>query len=436
MKSLFLFILGVTAYSNLLAQTPKTMLLSDQKVQFECTQAIDSLYNFNFEAAEKQFRWIRQSYPDHPLPYFLMALSNWWKIVPNDELRDFDDTFFAYLDSTIDKADELHDLDKSNPEPLFFLAAAYGFKARRQADNGDIMTSAFTARKSLEYMHIESSDELFSPEFLFGDGLYNYYREYLWNSSDHKYLKTVLMLFRKGDIDLGIEQLNRVKNEAFYSRIEAMYHLMEIYGYHWAGNRSEGWSEALELAISLADQYPNNAYFNMVAAEMALKRGNRKAMLKYAAIVMKGVNSGKFGYSAEAGRKASFVLSKYYPYDSQERITALRALVEFADKAQSLDKCYTINSCEVLARHEDKQGNVENALHYCFIIVDNSSKDDCKSDPQDIDRKDKKEMTRKEWKKEKEEIKEDNRKLKESGPYQYAEKYIDEHTEKSWYEFW
>src|SRR5688572_32661238 len=77
------------------------ILLNDLGVQLECTQALNDLYNFKFTEAEKQFQYLRKKYVWHPLPYFLMGLIEWWKIMPNTKDKSHDDIFVAYMDSTI-----------------------------------------------------------------------------------------------------------------------------------------------------------------------------------------------------------------------------------------------------------------------------------------------------------------------------------------------
>ena len=84
----YVFILLIQTFPGLcLTHSPDSveMLLSNAKIQIEATQAVNDMYNFKFDEAEMQFRWIRQKYPDHPLPYFLLGLSQWWKIMPNVE---------------------------------------------------------------------------------------------------------------------------------------------------------------------------------------------------------------------------------------------------------------------------------------------------------------------------------------------------------------
>ena len=84
------------------------ILLSDLGVQIDCSQALDDLYNFKFDKAEQQFRWLKQKYKWHPLPYFLMGLIEWWKIMPDLTNKSYDDRFLAYMDTTILVAENLY----------------------------------------------------------------------------------------------------------------------------------------------------------------------------------------------------------------------------------------------------------------------------------------------------------------------------------------
>ena len=84
------------------------ILISDLHVQLECTQALNDLYNFNFQRAEFQFKYLKSRYGWHPLPYFLMGLIEWWKIMPNTKDTSHDDTFFAYMDSSIVVGEKLY----------------------------------------------------------------------------------------------------------------------------------------------------------------------------------------------------------------------------------------------------------------------------------------------------------------------------------------
>ena len=95
-------------------------LLLDQDIQTELAGAVHHLYNFQFDRADKQFRSLRRRYPQHPLPYFLLALSTWWQLAPYP-LADtrYDRRYYAYLDSAETRAHALLQVDARNYEACF-----------------------------------------------------------------------------------------------------------------------------------------------------------------------------------------------------------------------------------------------------------------------------------------------------------------------------
>lgn len=107
----------------------KGMLIFTSEVQIEATTAINHMYNFKFEEAEREFNYLKVKYPDHPLPDFLIGLMVWWRIVPNTENVIYDERCLEYMDESIRKAEKIWD-DSENPEAAFLMACAYAFKGR------------------------------------------------------------------------------------------------------------------------------------------------------------------------------------------------------------------------------------------------------------------------------------------------------------------
>ena len=74
----FLFVVGLIPWGTpSLAQAKKDttiILITDVAMQIEISEALNDLYNFKFAQAEQQFRWFKQKYQWHPLPYFLLGL--------------------------------------------------------------------------------------------------------------------------------------------------------------------------------------------------------------------------------------------------------------------------------------------------------------------------------------------------------------------------
>src|ERR1700740_1209577 len=63
-------------------------LMQNEGLQIEATEALNQMYNFKFDVAEAKFQEILRRYPEHPLPYYLVGLSNWWKMMPYDDEHD------------------------------------------------------------------------------------------------------------------------------------------------------------------------------------------------------------------------------------------------------------------------------------------------------------------------------------------------------------
>lgn len=282
------------------------ILISDITVQLEATQALNDLYNFKFAKAEQQFRWFKQKYAWHPLPYFLLGLSEWWKIMPSIENRDHDDRFLAYMDSTILVAEHLHEeAPEYRIEAAFFLAAAYGFKGRLYSDEDrkEWRKAAWAGKKALKYLEECKEKDYLSPELLFGDALYNYFS--VWVRENYPALKPLLWLFPKGDKELGLKQLREVSFNAFYTRTEAMVWLMRIYNSY--ENKNE---QAMQLADYLFKTYPDNPYFHRYYARMLYTRGLYTEMERESKAILARIDSGDLGYEATSGRYASFFLGQ------------------------------------------------------------------------------------------------------------------------------
>ncbi len=150
-------------------------LLHHPGVQIESAEAINNMYNYKFALADKEFRWLRLRYPSHPMPYFLMGMAEWWKIVPNTDVESYDNRCLALMDTTITLAEDLYDKSENKSEPSFFLAAAYSFKARIYSERKKWTKATFAGKNALKYFEQCKGKGDLMPELMFGDGLYNYY---------------------------------------------------------------------------------------------------------------------------------------------------------------------------------------------------------------------------------------------------------------------
>lgn len=335
------------------------MLLTDMNVQIESTEAVNDMYNFKFERAEKQFRWLKQKYPDHPLPYFLMGLSEWWKIVPNMDVEKYDEKFLAYMDTVIDLAEKMYDIDEENVEAAFFLSGAHGFKGRLHSERKNWRKAALAGKNALKYLDDHRGQHVLSPEFLFGDALYNYYS--VWIPENYPLLKPILMFFPKGDKILGIEQLKEVSYNAFFTRTEAQMFLVRILSVE-----EKNPVAALPFSKYLAETFPDNPYFERFYARLLYTTGRFSEAEAVSLDILAKIDSGMIGYEATSGRYASFFLGQIYDrFNQKEKAKGYyQRAVDFGEEIEAYESGYYLYALVNLAKIADEEGEKKQAKKY------------------------------------------------------------------------
>lgn len=364
--TLFTFNSAIRTYSF---NGKDSLLIADMEVQIQATTALNYMYNFNFREAKKRFFWLKQDYGDHPLPYFLMGLNEWWQIMPNLDEEKFDTGFFAFMDTSIMKAKKLYEIDTMKVEGAFFLSASYAFKARLYSERRKWLKAAGNANKALNYLDDCRSKKELSPELLFGDGLYNYFS--VWIPENYPQLRPFLIMFDKGDKELGLEQLREVAHNAFYTRTEAQYWLMRIL--FTEESDSQG---ALHESEYLHKTFPDNAYFHRYYTSLLFQTGRlAKAKILAEDMLMK-IDSSYSGYEATSGRYACFFLARIWEsnLNQDKALYYYERTVEFAEENKALESGYYLHSLLGLARINDKRGNYEDAKKYLKTVRKNSSR--------------------------------------------------------------
>jgi hypothetical protein len=345
------------------------MVLKNPGVQIESTEAINMLYNYKFDEADKDFRWLKYRYPKHPMPHFLMGLAEWWKIVPNTDNEAFDKAFLAQMDSTIALADKMYDIEQNKIEAAFFLAAAYAFKGRLYSERESWAKAAFAGKKSLKYFEVCKGNGDLSPELLFGDGLYNYYAE--WVPKEYPILKPVLALFPKGNKKLGEKQLETVGNNAFYTRVEARYFLLQIY------SMENQYGKAYELAKYMWQTFPNNPYFERYFCRTAFVTGRADEATTAAKNILDKIDSGMPGYEGVSGRNAAYVLAYYnMNYNKNYELAEgyYQKAIDFSVKTKSTNAGYYVSSLLGLGKIAEMKKNYDEALRYYKLADDKADK--------------------------------------------------------------
>jgi hypothetical protein len=330
--------------------------------------AINEMYNFHFPEAEREFNYLKIKYPQHPLPDFLLGLMQWWKIVPNTKNEVYDDRLIEYMDQSIEKAEKIYD-ETENPEAAFFMAAAYAFKGRLHAERKHWTRATLAAKSALKYLEYSRNFADFSPELMFGDGLYNYY--YFFIKQNFPLLRPVLWLFPKADKSQGIAQLEKVSYQAFYTRTEARYFLLQIYGMENMNEKAYG------MAKYTSETFPDNPYFHRYYARAAYMSGNVEEATSLSKEILRRIESHQVGYEGTSGRYASYILGYYALYvyrNHAEAIRYFKQCMEFTKATDATDSGYYWASLLGLARIAYQQQNYDQAVDYCKEVLEHAEK--------------------------------------------------------------
>ena len=345
------------------------MLLKNPGVQIEATEAINLLYNYKFNEAESEFRWLKYRYPNHPMPQFLMGLADWWKIVPNTDNTAYDDRFLARMDSCIYLAEKLYEQKEYKVEPAFFLAASYAFKGRLYAERKQWTKATFAGKNALKYLEKSKGYGELSPELLFGDGIYNYYSE--WIPKEYPLLKPVLIFFQKGNKKLGIQQLEKVANNAFYTRVEARYFLLQIY------SLENQYGKAYDMAKYMWQTFPDNPYFERYFCRSAFVTGHSSEARQAARNMLDKIERGLPGYEGVSGRNAAYVLGYYsFNYDKNydEAATYYQKAINYSVQTNSLEAGYYVSSLIGLGKIAQERKNLDEAQRYYKLAYDKADR--------------------------------------------------------------
>lgn len=360
--------MGASAFTDPPDSIP--LLLLDEQIQIDANQAINDMYNFQFGEADKQFRWLKQKYGWHPLPYFLMGLSQWWRIMPDLDVTRYDDEFRAYMDTALVLSERIYDLG-SEVEGAFFMAATYSFIGRLESERRNWRKAAVAGKNALNYLDEIRDNEDFSPELLFGDGLFNYYRE--WVPENYPILKPMMIFFEKGDKELGIQQLKEVSRNAFFTRTEAQYFLMRI-----LSTEPDGSIESLRISQYLAETYPMNPYFHRYYSRLLYHNGRYRACEKEALLILHRLDSAYTGYEFNSARYATFFLGEIYKNwnKPQKAKEYYQLAVEYGDAIGDTERGYTVYSLLSLGRIAENEEDEALARNYYKEVRKRTSRGD------------------------------------------------------------
>jgi tetratricopeptide (TPR) repeat protein len=297
MMVLIAFLAGLALFATgVRAGTPE-----DSTLDVQALKGIESMYNLDFENADKVFEEIVRERPRDPAGYAFLAMVDWWRILIDMESTQYDERFFRRLDIVIDMCDSLLDIDEHNVRALFFKGGAIGFQGRLRFHRDDWIAAANAGRKALPIVRAALVADPRNYDILLGSGIYNYYAEVIPN--EYPVAKPLLLFIPPGDKHKGILQLKQAAEKGKYASVEASYFLMNLYYYY-----EKDYAAALQIAERLHTRFPNNMLFHKYLGRSYVSLGNWPKVEQTFGEIMQRVTNGQRGYGPSAEREAAYYL--------------------------------------------------------------------------------------------------------------------------------
>jgi len=211
----------------------------------------DHVYNANIDSVILYADSLATLLPEHPIAPLMKAMGLLWANIPliSDSIfREME----SHLDSTVILAKKI-DPDLEDPEMIFLSMAAHGLLAEYYADKDYTMKAVGEASRA--YSLLKKGFDLVDqhPQFLVTTGLYNYFREKY--PEKHPVYRPLMWLFRGGNKELGLDQLEMAIDSTYLTRVEAHVYLSYIYlRYVYKPQKAQEYLSRLCLL------YPNNFY--------------------------------------------------------------------------------------------------------------------------------------------------------------------------------
>jgi tetratricopeptide (TPR) repeat protein len=178
-------------------------------------------------------------------------------------------------------------------------------------------------------------------------------------------------LFPKANKLQGIKQLEQVSYQAFYTRTEARYFLLQIYAMENMTDKS------YDMAKYTHENFPENPFFHRYHARAAFMVGKLDEAEEQAKSILDRIEKHQVGYEGVSGRYASYILGYYNLYVFKNSIEAKKRFLqclEFSKQTDGMESGYYWASVLGLARIAFQEANFDLAVTYCKEVLDKADK--------------------------------------------------------------
>lgn len=196
----------------------------------------------------------------------------WWLIVSGEDNDQNRKSYFNSSDLVLNKFNDTNP-EKLKNEQLYIVITAYANKARIEGLNKNYFRGFSYINTCLRYIKRSFGKETEFEYFNLTSGLYNYYMATA--NKNFPLLLPYLALFPKGDLEKGIELLNKAASSADPAlQTEAHYFLMKLY------MEENKFQNAEDHCLWLKKAYASNLLYTFYHFKILLDNNQKDAALK------------------------------------------------------------------------------------------------------------------------------------------------------------
>jgi tetratricopeptide (TPR) repeat protein len=228
-------------------------ILRDTSSLILIRKGVDYIYNMQFSEAGEIYQKISSKYPGNPVVILYSGIMTYWENYPLLPSSAFRPLFEDNMRKCIGLCDK-NSKNTNDTECLLANLCARGMLLTYYSNN-DMSSEVFPLATST-YKYINRSFEytgVYSDFYLF-TGLYNYYREVY--PKVHPIYKPLVVLFRKGNREAGLEDLQKSARNSIFLKAESVSDISYIYLTY-----ENDYQQAMDYSRKLHELYPSNPEF-------------------------------------------------------------------------------------------------------------------------------------------------------------------------------
>tara|TARA_B100000029_G_scaffold515419_1_gene622315 strand:+ start:6672 stop:7814 length:1143 start_codon:yes stop_codon:yes gene_type:complete len=272
----------------------------ESSVQIKVENAIDAIYNYEFETSISLLDSARSLDATHPLIPFLTIVAKWLNTQVNEGYMASYQKIFIEVDSIIPIYNNLIDSYPNNAEYYLYLGCTYGIRSRVSLARNDWFDTIYYGYQGLKLIKYAKSldEELYDVYMPIG------IMEYIACMAPKPVQWVAALLDIDSNCEMALEHLNLAITDSYYSWVEASNVITYIYLHIL-----RDYDKALKVINPLVKKYPRHPFFSFLKAEALVKLNYIDELEKMMPTLVNFSQNGPFLQKNESQLKLAYIRS-------------------------------------------------------------------------------------------------------------------------------